>query len=139
MLGRLQRVRIWVRRQRCQLLHRCEQIRAKIHERTRLGKWSHTAQIYPIDTLVENIGLSVGYTSYDPRFNYLPATGAVPLPASAAAESVGPDDVDYPNYPFYMIFDSTRMKAGALSSGGWPGLVSLLHPAGTQQRHMEQR
>ncbi|MGA2199082.1 MAG: FAD-binding protein [Nitrososphaerales archaeon] len=92
----------------------------------------HTAQIYPIDTLVENIGLSAGYTSFDPRFNYLPATGAVPLPASAAAESVGPDYVDYPNYPFYMIFDSTRMKAGALSSGGWPGLVSLLHPAGTQ-------
>ncbi|MGA2666195.1 MAG: FAD-binding protein [Nitrososphaerales archaeon] len=76
----------------------------------------HTAQIFPIDTLVENNALNAGYTtSYNPQFNYLPT-----------------DYVDYPNYPFYLIFDSSLMKAGPLHSGGWPGLVSLLHPAGTQ-------
>jgi len=90
---------------------------------------SHTAQLLPTDQLVELNGLSAGVAPYDSEYSYLTSN---PLPTAAAAQSVSTDYVDYPNVPFYLIFDSQLMKAGPLQTGGWPGVTTLLHPKGTQ-------
>jgi len=87
--------------------------RAKIHERARV-LFSHR----PTSPDGAACGAQLPPTSsgsFLPQYSYLPS-----------------DYVDYPNIPYYAVFDSTLMKTGPLHSGGWPGLVSALHPAGTQ-------
>ena len=91
-----------------------------------MNEWivsSHTAQLLPTDQLVELNGLSANVAPYSPQYAGLPSN----LPASALAESVTTDYVDYPNTPFWLIFDSQLMSAGALASGSWGGAVSALH------------
>ena len=83
----------------------------------------HTAQLLPYDQLLELNGGAANVAPFDPQYSYLPTN--VP---SAVTDLVSMDYCDYPNTPFYMIFDSQRMGAGALGSGSWASAKSALHP-----------
>ncbi len=82
---------------------------------------SHTAQLLPTEQLLELQGLQSGVAPFDPRYANLPTI------LSPGVTTVTTDYVDYPNTPFYLIFDSQLMTAGALASGSWGGAHTALH------------
>ncbi|MGD0638811.1 MAG: FAD-dependent oxidoreductase, partial [Nitrososphaerales archaeon] len=93
-----------------------------------MNEWvysGHTAQLLATEQLLELNGEGSNVAPFLPQYDYLPTI----LPSGITLKST--DYVDYPNIPFYLIFDSQLLGAGALASGSYASAISVVHPTAT--------